>query len=64
MTSEQYDKIVASLSRLETNMESLVGNGQPGRITKIEDKLFYLIVYGVVLGVLTLGPAAVFAMIK
>jgi hypothetical protein len=63
MTTEQYDKIITSLSSLETNMESLVGNGQPGRIAQIENKLFWVIVYGVGLTVLILGPAA-FALLK
>jgi len=31
--------VLLSLAKLETNMESLVGNGQPGRMSKIEDKV-------------------------
>jgi len=32
-------KVVESLSRLETQMETLVGNGQPGIITKQEERI-------------------------
>jgi hypothetical protein len=32
---EVLDKLV----RLETKMETLIGNGQPGRVKQIEDKL-------------------------
>jgi hypothetical protein len=30
-------EVTNTLSRLEAHMESLVGNGQPGRISKLED---------------------------
>lgn len=32
-------KVIESLARLETHMEGLVGNGQPGRVTKLEEKV-------------------------
>lgn len=31
------DTVIEKLTRLETHMESLIGNGQPGRISKLED---------------------------
>lgn len=31
--------VIESLARLETNMTTLVGNGQPGRVTKLEDRV-------------------------
>lgn len=31
--------VVSALAELKTQMTSLVGNGQPGRITKMEDKI-------------------------
>ncbi len=37
---EQKDfqlRVIDSLARLETTMESLAGNGQPGRVGKLED---------------------------
>lgn len=36
MTDEQFVIVKESLARLEANMTALVGNGQPGRITKVE----------------------------
>lgn len=32
-------RVVESLARLETHMEDLVGNGQPGRVAKIEGRI-------------------------
>lgn len=38
MTQEQFhDHVIASLARLETQITNLVGNGQPGRVQKLED---------------------------
>lgn len=38
MDQEQFHAdVIASLARLETNMKSLVGNGQPGRVTQLEE---------------------------
>lgn len=40
MDHEEFQtKVVESLARLETNMENLVGNGQPGRVTKLEEEV-------------------------
>jgi uncharacterized protein Yka (UPF0111/DUF47 family) len=36
---EFQTQVIAQLSRLETHMETLVGNGHPGRISKIEDAI-------------------------
>jgi hypothetical protein len=36
MTEEQYSKIIDSLARLETHVGSLVGNGTPGRVGRLE----------------------------
>lgn len=37
MEHEEFQiKVIDSLARLETHMDSLVGNGQPGRVTKLE----------------------------
>ena len=33
------EKVIESLSRLESHMTSLIGNGQPGRIKEIEMKV-------------------------
>jgi hypothetical protein len=39
-TDHDFQKIVIEkLGRLETNMEMLVGNGQPGRVKQAEDRL-------------------------
>jgi len=37
----QHD-VLEKLSRLEARMEMLVGNGQPGRMTLAEDRIFEL----------------------
>lgn len=40
MTPEEFQlHVIDVLARLDENMESLVGNGQPGRVTKLEDKV-------------------------
>lgn len=36
---EFREQVVKCLSRLETQMQSLVGNGQPGRISTMEKQL-------------------------
>lgn len=50
--------VVDSLARLETQMLSLVGNGQPGRIGILEQKVLRITVIGIAVIVLVLGPAA------
>jgi hypothetical protein len=57
-------RVVDSLARLETHMENLVGNGQPGRVTKIEDDVeslqkarWYLA--GAVVGISTAASAVI-----
>lgn len=63
MTSfEQH--VTDSLARLEAQMESLVGNGQPGRIATIEKKVFYLILGGIILAVYLFGPLTVAQWLK
>lgn len=37
-TGDFQTDVMVTLERLETHIESLVGNGQPGRIKLIEDK--------------------------
>lgn len=37
-TGDFQTDVLVALERLETNMESLVGNGQPGRISLLEEK--------------------------
>jgi len=37
MTDDFEQIVIQSLSRLETQMESIVGNGQPGRICLLEE---------------------------
>lgn len=37
--NEFQDRVIEKLTRLETHMEGLIGNGQPGRITKLEDRI-------------------------
>lgn len=51
--------VVDSLARLETTMHSLVGNGQPGRIGLLEDKVNRVIYIGIAVAVIVLGPAAI-----
>lgn len=37
MTPDDFQShVIDSLARLETHMTSLIGNGQPGRVTKLE----------------------------
>lgn len=63
MTDLQYENIITTLSELKTDMKSIVGNGRPGRLDTLEAKVFWIIVYGVAVAVLVLGPAA-FALLK
>lgn len=39
MTPEQWDFVQRKLAVLETQMTALVGNGQPGRLTYLENKV-------------------------
>lgn len=40
MDQDQFQThVIDVLARLDENMKSLVGNGQPGRVTKLEDKV-------------------------
>lgn len=54
--SEFERQVIADLAELKTDMKSLVGNGQKGRVEKLEDSSFRLTLGGVVLGLLVLGP--------
>lgn len=60
LSFEQH--VVDSLARLETSMDTLTGSA--GRVTKLEDKVFKVIIAVVVLAVLVLGPAAVMAALR
>ena len=62
--SEEFEnKVIADLAVLKASMKTLVGNGQPGRISKIEDRVFWLILTCIVLA-LGSGAPAVLAMLK
>ena len=50
---------VEVLAELKTDMKSLVGNGQPGRVTKLEDKVFKLMIAVAVIAALALGPSLI-----
>ncbi|MGH9404395.1 MAG: hypothetical protein ACRD3D_01005 [Terriglobia bacterium] len=40
MTDQAFQEhVIDSLARLETDMRALVGNGQPGRVDKIEAEI-------------------------
>jgi len=40
MTQDDFQShVIEALARLDTHMESLVGNGQPGRVGKLEEKV-------------------------
>lgn len=60
MSSTDFEQhVVASLARLETSMDDLLGKGKKGRIEKIEDNVTYLIIGLVVLAAIVLGPQAI-----
>jgi len=42
MSDDQFLQLQTQLTRLETHMEMLVGNGQPGRIQRLEDDISQL----------------------
>lgn len=43
MTNEEFQAhVIETLASLKTHMEGLVGNGQPGRINLIEEKVTVL----------------------
>lgn len=58
--------VVDSLARLETNVDFLTTSltGPEGRVTALESKVLKLIIGGVILAVLTLGPAAALAFLR
>ena len=40
MNPKQFqDHVIAALAKLDTQMTSLLGNGQPGRISTLEDEM-------------------------
>lgn len=39
ISTDFQQRVVDSLARLETHMENLVGNGQPGRVTNLETEV-------------------------
>jgi len=47
---------VRELAELKTDMKALVGNGQPGRVTVLEKRLFKLIIAVAVIAALAFGP--------
>lgn len=69
-TGDFQTDVLVALERLEVNMESLVGNGQPGRIKLIEDDVISansrldrlwggLIILGFLLGSSLIGEALI-----
>ena len=62
-------RVIDSLARLETHMESLVGNGQPGRVSVLETDIEALkkarwTIGGLVIGIATTVSAAVHFIFK
>ena len=51
--------VIEVLAELQADMKSLVGNGQPGRITKIETNVFRMAILLAVVTALTLGPGLI-----
>jgi hypothetical protein len=39
LADEQFISLTNQLARLETHMESLIGNGQPGVISKLDERV-------------------------
>ena len=39
MSESFEEQVIAKLSTLETHMQALIGNGQPGRISHLESKV-------------------------
>lgn len=70
MNQEEFQlHVIDVLARLDENMESLVGNGQPGRVTKLEDKVEALqkerwYAGGVIAGVSTLAGGLIHFVFK
>jgi len=54
--------VIDSLARLETNMNSLTG--PEGRVNRLETIVTRLVIGGVILAVLVLGPAAAMVFLK
>jgi hypothetical protein len=56
-------RVIADLAELKTDMKSLVGNGQPGRVTKLEAKVTSIIIALVVIAVAVFGPKSLLHLI-
>jgi uncharacterized metal-binding protein len=41
-SSDFEREVIASLATLKTQITSVVGNGQPGRLTKLEERVSFL----------------------
>lgn len=54
--------VVDSLARLETEMSSLTG--PDGRVGRLESTVLKLVIGGVILAVLTLGPVAALGLLR
>ena len=48
---------VKELAELRTDMKSLVGNGQPGRVSILEKRVLKLIIAVAVIAALSFGPS-------
>lgn len=60
MNREEFEQhVIDALARLETNMHDLVGNGQPGRIDKLESNMLKVMIGLAILAALALGPQAI-----
>ena len=62
-------KVVESLGRLEAKIETLTGNGQPGRVGKLEDQVDDLrkarwTIGGLMIGIATTVSAIIHFMFK
>jgi hypothetical protein len=70
MTPEDFQShVVDTLARLDTNMTMLVGNGHPGRVTRIEDDLEDLkkarwTIGGMIVGITTAVSAVIHFLFK
>ena len=55
--------VVTELAELKTDMKSLVGNGQPGRVGKLESRMLKLIIAVAVLLIWVFGPTVISALL-
>jgi hypothetical protein len=64
MTPEEFQvHVIDTLARLDTKMETLVGNGQPGRVGRLEEQLEALKRARWTMGGIVVGAATVLSAI-